>query len=73
MKRSIYAYLGDYQPVWDPLLIRIDMGEIAITYPVAGNGYRPGPSPTQLRYNAAPICYHGSGPEMGPSSRREQS
>jgi hypothetical protein len=27
-KRRIYAYEGDYQPVWDPLLVSIDMGEI---------------------------------------------
>ena len=30
-KRRIYAYEGDYQPVWDPLLVRIDMGEITLT------------------------------------------
>jgi hypothetical protein len=29
-KRRIYAYEGDYQPVWDPLLVRIDMGEITL-------------------------------------------
>lgn len=29
-KRSVYAYQGDYQPVWDPLLVRVDMGEIAL-------------------------------------------
>lgn len=30
-KRRIYAFEGDYQPVWDPLLVRIDMGEITLT------------------------------------------
>jgi hypothetical protein len=30
-QRRIYAYEGDYQPVWDPLLVSIDMGEITIT------------------------------------------
>ncbi len=30
-KRRIYAYEGDYQPVWEPLLVGIDMGEIAIS------------------------------------------
>jgi hypothetical protein len=30
-KRRIYAYEGDYQPVWDPLLVRIDMGEITLS------------------------------------------
>lgn len=30
-KRRIYAYEGDYQPVWDPLLVSIDMGEITIS------------------------------------------
>ena len=29
-KRRIYAYEGDYQPVWDPLLVQIDMGEITL-------------------------------------------
>lgn len=29
-KRRIYAYEGDYQPVWDPLLVGIDMGEITL-------------------------------------------
>jgi hypothetical protein len=29
-KRRIYAYEGDYQPVWNPLLVRIDMGEITL-------------------------------------------
>ena len=29
-KRSVYAYQGDCQPVWDPLLVRIDIGEIAL-------------------------------------------
>jgi hypothetical protein len=29
-KRRIYAYEGDYKPVWDPLLVRIDMGEITV-------------------------------------------
>jgi hypothetical protein len=27
-KRRIYAYEGDYQPVMDPLLVEIEMGEI---------------------------------------------
>ena len=30
-KRRIHAFEGDYQPVWDPLLVRIDMGEITLT------------------------------------------
>ncbi len=30
-KRRIYAYEGDYQPVWDPLLVGIDMGEITLS------------------------------------------
>ena len=30
-KRRIYAFEGDYQPVWDPLLVRIDMGEITLS------------------------------------------
>lgn len=30
-KRRIYAYEGDYQPVWNPLLVRIDMGEITLS------------------------------------------
>ena len=30
MKRSVYAHQGDYQPVWDPLLVRIGLGEIAL-------------------------------------------
>jgi hypothetical protein len=29
-KRRIYAYEGDYQPVWNPLLVRIDMDEITL-------------------------------------------
>jgi hypothetical protein len=29
-KRRIYAYEGDYQPIWNPLLVRIDMGEITL-------------------------------------------
>jgi hypothetical protein len=29
-KRRIYAYEGDYQPVWNPLLVRIDMGKITL-------------------------------------------
>jgi len=29
-RRRIYAFEGDYQPVWDPLLVRIDMGEITL-------------------------------------------
>ena len=29
-KRRIYAFEGDYQPVWDPLLVGIDMGEITL-------------------------------------------
>jgi len=29
-KRSVYAYQGDYQPVWDPLLVRIGLGGIAL-------------------------------------------
>jgi hypothetical protein len=29
-KRRIYAYEGDYQPVWNPLLVSIDMGEITL-------------------------------------------
>jgi hypothetical protein len=29
-KRRIYAYEGDYKPVWDPLLVQIDMGEITL-------------------------------------------
>jgi hypothetical protein len=29
-KRRIYAYEGDYRPVWDPLLVGIDMGEISL-------------------------------------------
>jgi len=29
-KRRIYAYEGDYQPVWDHLLVGIDMGEITL-------------------------------------------
>ncbi len=28
--RRIYAFEGDYQPVWDPLLVRIDMGAITL-------------------------------------------
>jgi hypothetical protein len=30
-KRRIYAFESDYQPVWDPLLVRIDMGEIRLS------------------------------------------
>jgi hypothetical protein len=30
-KRRIYAYEGDYQPVKEPLLVAIDMGEITLT------------------------------------------
>ena len=30
-KRRIYAFEGDYQPVWDPLLVSIDMGEITLS------------------------------------------
>jgi hypothetical protein len=29
-KRRIYAYEGDYQPVKEPLLVKIDMGEITL-------------------------------------------
>ena len=29
-KRRIYAYEGDYEPVWDPLLVGIDIGEITL-------------------------------------------
>lgn len=29
-KRRVYAYEGDYQPVWDPLLVKIDMGDITL-------------------------------------------
>lgn len=29
-KRRIYAYEGDFQPVLEPLLVKIDMGEITI-------------------------------------------
>jgi len=29
-KRRVYAFEGDYQPVWDPLQVRIDMGEITL-------------------------------------------
>jgi hypothetical protein len=29
-KRRIYAYEGDYQPVMEPLLVAIDMGEITV-------------------------------------------
>ncbi len=29
-KRRIFAFEGDYVPVWDPLLVRIDMGAITI-------------------------------------------
>jgi hypothetical protein len=29
-KRRIYSYEGDYQPVMEPLLVKIDMGEITI-------------------------------------------
>jgi hypothetical protein len=31
-KRRIYAYEGDYQLVKEPLLVKIDMGEIALAY-----------------------------------------
>ncbi|HEX3348944.1 MAG TPA: hypothetical protein VHS58_12680 [Acetobacteraceae bacterium] len=30
-KRRVYAYEGDYQPVWEPLLVSIDMGTITIS------------------------------------------
>jgi hypothetical protein len=30
-KRRIYAYEGDYQPVPEPLLVKIDMGEITLS------------------------------------------
>jgi len=30
-KRRVYAYEGDYQPVKEPLLVAIDMGEITLT------------------------------------------
>ena len=30
-KRRIYAYEGDYKPVMDPLLVKIDMGEIKVS------------------------------------------
>jgi hypothetical protein len=30
-KRRVYAYEGDYQPVWEPLLVSIDMGAITIS------------------------------------------
>ena len=29
-KRRIYAFEGDYRPVWDPLLVGIDMGAISL-------------------------------------------
>jgi len=29
-KRRIYAFEGDYEPIWDPLLVGIDMGEITL-------------------------------------------
>jgi hypothetical protein len=29
-KRRIYAYEGDFKPVWDPLLVQIDMGTITL-------------------------------------------
>jgi hypothetical protein len=29
-KRRIYAYEGDYKPVWEPLLVAIDMGQITV-------------------------------------------
>jgi hypothetical protein len=29
-KRRVYAYEGDYQPVWDPLLVKIDMRDITL-------------------------------------------
>jgi hypothetical protein len=29
-KRRIYPYEGDYQPILDPLLVKIDMGEITL-------------------------------------------
>jgi hypothetical protein len=28
----VYAYKGDYQPVKEPLLVDIDMAEIALAY-----------------------------------------
>jgi hypothetical protein len=30
-KRRVYAYERDYQPVWEPLPVSIDMGAIAIS------------------------------------------
>ncbi len=30
-RRRVYAYEGDYQPVKEPLLVAIDMGEISLT------------------------------------------
>ena len=29
-KRRIYAYEGDYQPVMEPLLVKIDMSEVTL-------------------------------------------
>jgi hypothetical protein len=29
-KRRVYAYEGDYQPVWDPLLVKIGMRDITL-------------------------------------------
>lgn len=29
-KRRIYAYEGDYQPVWDPLLVKIDIADVTL-------------------------------------------
>jgi hypothetical protein len=29
-KRRVYASEGDYRPVWDPLLVKIDMGDITL-------------------------------------------
>ncbi len=31
-KRRVYAYKGNYQPVMEPLLVNIDMSEIALEY-----------------------------------------
>ena len=33
-KRRVYAYEGDYQLVKEPLLVKIDMGEITFSYAV---------------------------------------
>jgi hypothetical protein len=34
-KRRIYAYEGDYQPVKEPLLVAIDMGEVRLALFIA--------------------------------------